>query len=69
MKVNHTHEHTCETHVNNLFLFPKPIGTRIMNTEVLKEPRGFIRCLQWLFAIVAFAACANFGTTMHYKVT
>ena len=38
------------------------------DTEVLKEPRGFIRCLQWLFALVAFATCANFSTSCGYTV-
>ena len=47
----------------------QPIGTTVMDTEVLKEPRGFIRCLQWLFALVAFATCANFSTSCGYTVT
>jgi len=47
----------------------QPIGTTVMDTEVLKEPRGFIRCLQWLFALVAFATCANFSTNCGYTVT
>lgn len=46
-----------------------PIGTTVMDTQVLKEPRGFIRCLEWIFALVAFATCANFSTTCGYKLT
>jgi len=45
-----------------------PIGTAVMDTQVLKEPRGFIRCLEWLFAIVAFATCANFSTSCGYEI-
>jgi len=40
-----------------------------MDTQSLKEPRGFIRCLEWLFALVAFATCANFSTSFEYTVT
>jgi len=40
-----------------------------MDTQVLKEPRGFIRCLEWLFALVAFATCANFSTNCGYTIT
>lgn len=40
-----------------------------MDTRVLKEPRGFMRCLEWLFAIIAFATCVNFATTSEYTVT
>lgn len=39
-----------------------------MDTEVLKEPRGFIRCLEWLFALIAFATCANFSTSCGYEI-
>ena len=39
-----------------------------MNTEVLKEPRGFMRILQCFFAMVAFATCANYTATNGYKV-
>jgi hypothetical protein len=39
-----------------------------MDTGVLKEPRGFMRILELLFAIVAFAACADFSTYMEYNV-
>lgn len=45
-----------------------PIGTTPMDTAVLKEPRGFIRCIEWLFALVAFATCANFSTYSDYIV-
>merc|ERR1711994_70079 len=33
-----------------------------MDTRVLKEPRGFMRCLEWFFAIIAFATCVHFST-------
>lgn len=46
-----------------------PIGTTVMDTEVLKEPRGFIRCIEWLFAMIAFATCANFSTECAYDIT
>ena len=39
-----------------------------MNTEVLKEPRGFMRCLECFFAMVAFATCANYGSYTEYRV-
>lgn len=39
-----------------------------MDTAVLKEPRGFIRCLEWLFAVIAFATCAHFSTKAVYAV-
>jgi len=39
-----------------------------MNTEVLKEPRGFMRCLQCFFAMVAFAACANWSLSNSWTV-
>ena len=47
----------------------QPIGTTVMDTEVLKEPRGFIRCIEWLFAMIAFATCANFSTECAYEIT
>lgn len=46
-----------------------PIGTTVMDTRVLKEPRGFMRCLEWLFAIIAFATCCDFSTTSEYSIT
>jgi len=39
-----------------------------MNTEVLKEPRGFMRILQCFFAMVAFAACANYSVSINWKL-
>lgn len=39
----------------------------MMNTEVLKEPRGFMRVLECFFAMVAFATCANY--TVHNEFT
>lgn len=44
------------------------IGSTVMDTAVLKEPRGFMRCLEWLFAVIAFATCANFSTTSVYSI-
>ena len=38
------------------------------NTEVLKQPRGFIRCLQLVFAVVAFSTLANYSTTIAISV-
>ena len=39
-----------------------------MDTRVLKEPRGFMRCLEWFFAILAFATCCDFSTVSEYTV-
>lgn len=39
-----------------------------MDTRVLKEPRGFMRILQWFFAIIAFSTCVHFNTTSNYSV-
>jgi len=39
-----------------------------MNTEVLKQPLGFMRCIQCFFAMVAFATCANYSSYTEYKV-
>merc|ERR1711976_821726 len=46
----------------------KPIGNTVMDTRVLKEPRGFMRCLEWLFAIIAFSLCCDFATHVEYTV-
>merc|ERR1712008_203523 len=40
----------------------QPLGNAAMNTRVFKEPRGFMRCVQWFFAIVAFGCCCDFST-------
>jgi len=44
------------------------IGARQLDTEVLKEPRGFLRCLQWFFAMLAFATCCDFSTTIGFDI-
>jgi len=38
------------------------------NLDVVKEPRGFIRCLELLFAIVAFSTLANFSTEIAINI-
>lgn len=40
-----------------------------MELRVLKEPRGFIRILEFFLAILAFACCVDFTTYMQYEVT
>merc|ERR1712226_814571 len=47
----------------------RPIGTAVMETAVLKEPRGVMRILEFFFAILAFAICSDFTTYLEYKVT
>ena len=39
-----------------------------MEISLLKEPLGFLRLLEWIFAIAAFATCANFSTNTGYHV-
>ena len=39
-----------------------------MDLTLLKEPLGFIRFLEWVFAIAAFATCANFTTQTKYQI-
>eukprot|EP00093_Oithona_nana_P009621 09621.XXX_359920_361432_1 [CDS] Oithona nana genome sequencing. len=48
--------------------FWQPIGNTVMDTRVLKEPRGFMRCIEWLFAIIAFSLCCDFATYVEYTV-
>jgi len=44
------------------------IGNRQLDMEVLKEPRGFLRCLQWFFAMLAFATCCDFSTQIAFDI-
>jgi len=53
---------------NNDYSPFQPIGNSVMNTRVFKEPRGFMRCVEWFFAIVAFACCCDFSTYVEYEV-
>lgn len=39
-----------------------------MNIQVLKEPRGLIRVLQWIFAIFAFSTTAGFWTEVKFTI-
>jgi len=41
---------------------------RTMNIEVLKQPRGFMRCLQFFFAMLAFSFCAGFSSRLSFKI-
>ena len=38
------------------------------NFDVLKEPRGFIRCLQIFISMFAFATLANYSTEIVFSV-
>ena len=44
------------------------INNRQLDIEVLKEPRGFLRCLQWFFAMLAFATCCDFSTKVAFDI-
>jgi len=44
------------------------IGNRTLDTEILKQPRGFLRCLQWFIAMLAFAICANFSSYIAFDI-
>jgi len=39
------------------------------NWEVIKEPRGFMKCLQFIFTICAFATTTSFSSTFSFLVT
>jgi len=41
---------------------------RTFDMEALKQPRGFLRCLQWFFAMLAFAVCADFSTSIGFDI-
>ena len=38
------------------------------NIEPLKEPRGLLRAMQWLFALVAFATCCDYTVKFGVKI-
>jgi len=38
------------------------------NWEVFKEPRGFIRCLELFFGVVAFSTLANWNTEFSFNI-
>ncbi|XP_040565789.1 synaptophysin isoform X2 [Lepeophtheirus salmonis] len=46
----------------------QPIGSTVMDTQVLKEPRGLMRCLEFFFAILAFATLADFSGSFNYSI-
>lgn len=48
---------------------PQAVAGMAMNPMVLKEPRGMIRVLQVVFAILAFATTTSFDTTSTLQVT
>ena len=39
-----------------------------LDIEALKEPRGFIRCLELFFGIVAFSTLASFSTEFSFDI-
>jgi len=41
----------------------------IPDLEVLKEPRGVLRVVQWLFAVLAFATACHYSTVLTLKPT
>jgi hypothetical protein len=43
--------------------------TQLANTEVLKEPRGFIKIIQIALAIFAFATCTAYYSSTEYTVS
>lgn len=44
------------------------LGGMELNGRVLKEPRGFLRVVQFIFAIFAFATTSGFSTHFSFKV-
>jgi hypothetical protein len=44
------------------------IGNRSLDLEVLKQPRGFLRCIQWFIAMLAFSICANFSSHLDFDI-
>ena len=39
------------------------------NIEPLKEPRGLLRAMQWMFALVAFATCCDYTVKFGVKIS
>ena len=37
------------------------------DVEPLKEPRGFLRLMQWFLAMIAFATCCDFSVQFGFK--
>lgn len=37
-------------------------------SEVLRQPRGLLRSLQWFFALLAFATCAGYSSRLAFEV-
>eukprot|EP00088_Acartia_fossae_P069959 TRINITY_DN9242_c0_g1_i7.p1 TRINITY_DN9242_c0_g1~~TRINITY_DN9242_c0_g1_i7.p1 ORF type:complete len:260 (+),score=49.38 TRINITY_DN9242_c0_g1_i7:49-828(+) len=42
---------------------------RELKLEAFKEPRGFLRFLQLIFTMLAFACCADFSSKLEFKIT
>lgn len=42
---------------------------RTMNMEALKQPRGFLRCIQFCFALLAFCFCSGFGSYLGFGIS
>jgi len=41
----------------------------MFNSEPLKEPRGFLRLIQWFIAMLAFATCCDFSVKFGFTVS
>lgn len=45
------------------------LGERKFSIEVLKEPRGILRLLQWIFSLLAFATCSHYSTVLILSIS